>query len=82
MKSRMIRSVSPQGITTYEEVINLEGVIQLARHMYQQGVRTPRLVAMIKWLETTPKPTPEQFAAFLTEHNVSLVQANGDFVDN
>lgn len=82
MKTRMIRTISPQGVTQYEEVIDLEGVCELAQFMYRNGVRTPVLEAMIKFLAVYPRPTKKQFEEFLKSQGKTLVNVDGVFVDN
>jgi hypothetical protein len=77
-KIKTFKIVSPQGIASYEEMLNLDAVIQVALLAYADGERSPNLNAFVLWLAILGHtPTIEEFGAFLKSVGANLTPLIG-----
>ncbi len=78
MKTKQIKTRNPiTGVAEYLDVIDLEGVCDLAIFMWAEGERSAQLEAMVNWLgELGRYPTFGEFESWLPNIGVRLNMIN------
>ncbi len=74
--------IKRNGISSVEDMVDLDGIIKIALMVYADGERNPRLNAVVAWIKTTPHPTAAQFIAFMESIGAQFIPADAENIDN
>ena len=83
MKVKLIKIRDAAGVAHYEEMTDLDGVIEIARQMLKEEPENAKCKAVVQWADSLGhKPTPAEFAAFFESHGGHFVSVEGENFEN